>query len=182
MSYEDFQRYIDNNFDAGQRVNFKDTILPKIKQLIKESIEATFLRLDRNRRLNTFELFGYDIMIDTDWKPWIIECNTNPCLALSSSHLSRLIPALIENTFKLTIDIMFPGPETCNGKRKFSVQNDVLPDNKYELIFHSLMDGKALLDKLGDKVSTLVQDDPSLTEMSSEEELESEESEYDDNY
>ena len=44
------------------------------------------------------------------------------------------------------------------------------------------MDGKALLDKLGDKVSTLVQDDPSLTEMSSEEELESEESEYDDNY
>ena len=114
-------------------------------------------------------------MIDQEWKPWIIECNTNPCLALSSSHLSRLIPALIENTFKLTLDIMFPEPDTCKGKRKFPNNGmlDVLPDNKYELIFHSLVDGKALLDKLGDKVATLTQDDPSLTEMSSEEELES---------
>ena len=64
--------------DASDRVNFVSDILPKIKGLVKESIESTYLRLDPNRRLNTFEVFGYDFMIDSKWNPWIIECNTNP--------------------------------------------------------------------------------------------------------
>jgi tubulin monoglycylase TTLL3/8 len=47
-------------------------------------------------------------MIDRDWKCWLIEANTNPCLALSSSYLAKIIPAMLENTFKLTIDLLFP--------------------------------------------------------------------------
>jgi hypothetical protein len=31
-------------------------------------------------------------MIDEDLKPWLIEVNTNPCLELSGSLLTRLIP------------------------------------------------------------------------------------------
>ena len=39
-------------------------------------------------------------MIDEDYKPWLIEINTNPCLELSCPLLSKLIPPIIENTFK----------------------------------------------------------------------------------
>jgi len=43
-------------------------------------------------------------MIDEKLDVWLIEVNTNPCLALSSTLLKRLIPDMIEDTFKIVID------------------------------------------------------------------------------
>ena len=39
-----------------------------------------------------FKLFGLDFMIDTNFKVWLIEINTNPCLETTSPILVRLIP------------------------------------------------------------------------------------------
>lgn len=39
-------------------------------------------------------------MMDDDWKLMMIEANTNPCLETESPLLSRIIPELIESTFK----------------------------------------------------------------------------------
>lgn len=49
-------------------------------------------------------------MIDNNYHPWIIEVNTNPCLELSSPLLSRLIPAMVENAFRIGLDPIFPPP------------------------------------------------------------------------
>jgi len=51
---------------------------------------------------------GYDFMIDSNLKPWLIEINTNPCLALSSDYLSELIPKMINNAFTISLDTLFP--------------------------------------------------------------------------
>jgi len=39
-------------------------------------------------------------MIDQKLDVFLIECNTNPCLDISSPVLSRLIPTLLENVFR----------------------------------------------------------------------------------
>jgi tubulin polyglutamylase TTLL1 len=39
-------------------------------------------------------------MLDENFKLSLIEVNTNPCLETESPLLSRIIPELIENTFK----------------------------------------------------------------------------------
>lgn len=52
------------------------------------------------RRQCTFEIFGYDFMLDEDLHPWLIEVNTNPCLELSSPYLGKLIPAMVDNALK----------------------------------------------------------------------------------
>lgn len=56
--------------------------------------------MDPQRRNCSFEIFGFDFMIDEDLKPWLIEVNTNPCLELSSPYLARLIPSMLENAIK----------------------------------------------------------------------------------
>jgi Tubulin-tyrosine ligase family len=46
-------------------------------------------------------------MIDEEFKIYLIEVNTNPCLELASPLLSRIIPNMLENAFKLSVDPLF---------------------------------------------------------------------------
>jgi D-alanine-D-alanine ligase-like ATP-grasp enzyme len=57
-----------------------------------------------NKRKQCFEIFGYDYIIDNDYNVWLIEANTNPCIEESSSILKKLIPRMLNDAFKLTID------------------------------------------------------------------------------
>lgn len=43
-------------------------------------------------------------MVDEDFNVWLIECNTNPALTESAKYLEYLIPRMIEDMIKLTID------------------------------------------------------------------------------
>ena len=67
--------------------------------------------MDPFKRVNTFEVFGLDFMFDDEFKPYLIEVNTNPCLELSSPLLARLIPTMLENAFKIVADPIYPPPE-----------------------------------------------------------------------
>jgi len=39
-------------------------------------------------------------MIDEDFKVYLIEVNTNPCLELACSLLTRIVPNMIENVMR----------------------------------------------------------------------------------
>jgi len=54
------------------------------------------------------EIFGYDFILDEDLNPWLIEVNTNPCLEESSTLLKVLIPRMLDDALKLTLDVVFP--------------------------------------------------------------------------
>ena len=75
-------------------------LVPQMKTLITDSIRATCFKLDPDRLTNSFEILGYDFMMDEDFRLILIEANTNPCLETESPLLSRIIPELIESTFK----------------------------------------------------------------------------------
>lgn len=71
-----------------------------MKSLAADTIKAVSRKIDPQRRHCSFEIFGYDFMIDESMKVWLIEVNTNPCLELSSPLLARLIPSMLENAIK----------------------------------------------------------------------------------
>lgn len=112
-----------------------------MKKLATDTIKATYQQIDPNRNLHSFELFGYDFMIDENQKVWLIEVNTNPCLELSSSLLNRLIPALIENVVKIAIDPIFPAPE-WSYSRKGQIPD--FSEDKFELVFNEATDSDGL--------------------------------------
>ncbi len=51
-----------------------------------------------------FELFGYDFLVDEDYDCWLIEVNTNPCLEESSPLLQILIPRMVNDMLRVTVD------------------------------------------------------------------------------
>ena len=75
-------------------------VVPQMKKLVADTMKACSRKMDPHRRNCSFEIYGYDFMIDEDLKTWLIEVNTNPCLELSSPYLARLIPAMLENAIK----------------------------------------------------------------------------------
>ena len=77
------------------------------EQVVK-TFNAVRKTIDPNRRRFCFELFGYDFILDEDFNTWLIEVNTNPCLEESSQLLVMLLPRMIEDMLKLTVDITFP--------------------------------------------------------------------------
>jgi len=63
-------------------------------------MRAVSRKIDPNHKNCTFEIFGYDFMIDEDFNVYMIEANTNPCFELSCPYLARLIPGMVENALK----------------------------------------------------------------------------------
>jgi tubulin polyglutamylase TTLL1 len=97
LSYADFQKYADG---INLKIDFQKQVVTQIKQLVQDSFRALSRKVDPHRKQNSFEIFGYDFMIDEDVNVWLIEVNTNPCLELSSPYLARLVPAMVDNALK----------------------------------------------------------------------------------
>lgn len=114
--------------------------------MISDTFRATFLKVDPKRRQNCFEIFGYDFMIDEEFRVYLIECNTNPCLELSCPLLARIIPAMLDNSFRLAVDPLFPPPDFNMAKK--NTLHEILPINKYELVFDEAIDGESLRELL----------------------------------
>lgn len=89
-----------------------------------------------------FEIFGYDYMFDADFNVFLIEANTNPCLELSCPLLARIIPAMLDSAFRICVDPMFPPPD-FNMARK-NCLHDIMPINKFELVFDEKSEGASL--------------------------------------
>ena len=52
-------------------------------------------------RTNCFEVFGYDVLIDSNLKPWLMEINLSPSLACDSPLDLEIKSNLINDTFNL---------------------------------------------------------------------------------
>ena len=53
-------------------------------------------------RNNCFEVFGYDILIDSELKPWLVEVNLSPSLACESPLDTSIKANLIADIFSMT--------------------------------------------------------------------------------
>lgn len=60
---------------------------------------------------NTFELLGYDFILDEDLNTYLIEVNTNPCLEESNELLRKLLPRMIDDTLNHVMDPVFITPD-----------------------------------------------------------------------
>ncbi|CAD8151471.1 unnamed protein product [Paramecium octaurelia] len=101
ISFGDMQRYL--KFQKPQL----NSIIQEMKRIVKLTIDSGYHRLNECRKNFQFEILGYDFMIDKNGHVWLIEVNTNPCIEESSPLLKQLIPRMLNDAFKLTIDQIY---------------------------------------------------------------------------
>ena len=78
-----------------------------MKEITFMTFSSVKRKLNPNQRKNCFELFGLDFIVDEELKVWLIEVNENPSLECSSPFLEEIIPRMLNDAFKLTIDQIF---------------------------------------------------------------------------
>jgi len=61
---------------------------------------------------HTFELLGYDFIIDENLNTFLIEVNTNPCLEEPNYLLKKLVPRMIDDLLNVVMDPLF-GIQAC---------------------------------------------------------------------
>lgn len=85
-------------------------IVPRMKDLIIDSFLSVRNRLNPNKRKNCFELFGFDFLLDEDFRVWLIEINTNPYLGTPNKEMEILVPKMMNDLFSLVLDVHYaPG-------------------------------------------------------------------------
>ena len=83
-------------------------------------------------------------MIDDNFKLYLIECNTNPCIELSAPLLGKLLPQMLDNAFRIAIDPIFM-PNKGFTAKKGSIGAETCPENRFELIFDEAVDRPILM-------------------------------------
>ena len=79
-----------------------------MKEEIKLSMNSVGRKLKGVPKVLSFQIFGYDFIVDQKYNPWILEINDNPGIEISSELISHLIPRMIDDAIRLTVDKVFP--------------------------------------------------------------------------
>ncbi|CAK83366.1 unnamed protein product (macronuclear) [Paramecium tetraurelia] len=104
LSFKNYQDYLKSQNIA---CNVQD-IINKMKERIWMVFNSVRSKINFEDRKYCFEIFGFDFILDSDQEVWLIEVNTNPCIEESSPLLKMYIPRMLDDAFKLTLDVLFP--------------------------------------------------------------------------
>eukprot|EP00435_Cladocopium_sp_Y103_P015511 s2460_g3.t2 len=124
LSLEEFQKFLDEHHQV-RKISVREDLMPKCHSLMADAIRSAASKLNPRKIKHCFEVFGFDFMVDSDFRVWLIECNANPCLDLCSAYLAHLIPSMLDQALRLTVDSFVDGQE-CSPE-----------DTKWDLLYDS---------------------------------------------
>lgn len=124
LNYDDLQKYLDENY--GQyNLNVHRDFIPRIKDIIIDVFLSVRKKMNANSRENCFELFGFDFLLDEDFRIWLIEVNYNPFLGTPNEYMKVLVPNMIEDMLKIVLDPVLKPKNVPDADR----------ENDFELIY-----------------------------------------------
>ncbi len=95
-SMQKFEDHLKTQFNLDQEK--LDKIYSEIKRILAHTIRCAELKLDK--KIGYFELLGCDIMLDDQFKPYLIEINSNPALFTDTTTQQSVIPPLVIKVIK----------------------------------------------------------------------------------
>ena len=119
LFFDDFEEKLK---EEGHDWSFKESGWPQVKEIVHHSFMSSWEMLASTREYTSFQVFGYDFMIDEAYKVWLLEVNAAPCVT------ERLRPLFAEELMRVVIDSSFP--------RKVKVEPTNVVEPMFELVHH----------------------------------------------
>ena len=95
---DQLKAYIEEEFGEG---HFK-AMVGKMKEIVIATIIGTVDQVQGKK--GSFEMIGYDMMIDDKLNPWLIEINSSPAMDYSSPVTRKLVRMVMEDIVKVIVD------------------------------------------------------------------------------
>lgn len=83
---------------------------------------------------HTFEVFGFDFMLDENFKVYLIEVNTNPCLETPCTLMTKFMGDMIDTALRVALDPLYPPP---NHQKRMNTSISVI---QWQLCFDEELD------------------------------------------
>lgn len=118
LSFDEFQKYLDET-DKKRKIDIKRDFIDRIQDIMIDTFLSARRCMNPNNRQGTFELFGFDFLIDEDYRVWLVEVNSNPYLGMPNDYMKQLLPKMMNDMCKLVLDPIYepriiPEPERQN--------------------------------------------------------------------
>lgn len=94
-------------------------LLPRMKDLVIDSFMSVRHKMNPNKRKQCFELFGFDFLLDEDFRIWLIEINTNPYLGTPNKDMVQLVPKMVSEMLEIVLDCHCPPRNECRQDASF---------------------------------------------------------------
>lgn len=99
MSFEQFTDYC--KFASGRDM-MAERIYPRMKEIVKWSLMCAVDAIEH--RKNSWELYGFDFMIDEDYNAWLIEINSSPACDYSTKVTERYVQKALVELLTVVLD------------------------------------------------------------------------------
>ena len=100
------------------------------------------------------------LVLDENLKPWLIEVNRSPSMSTDNPILEKMIPEMIENIVKVTVDHKLNGQELSDDT-KFRL---LTPD--YDVIMSHCNDESQLEEDIDEELSKIMNNEDDLSQES----------------
>ena len=138
VPFYDFQKFLDEKYPSKHYI-IKKNLYDQIKEIVSITMMSVKYQLNKNNRNYQFEIFGYDFMLDEEFNLFLIEINDDPGLEESSPWISVIIPRMLDDALRLTLDQIFsPGYDFSKKYKKekkvnkIRVLHDYFRKNKHD--------------------------------------------------
>ena len=140
VPFYEFQKFIDKEYPE-KKYKIKKDLMKQIKEIISLTMRSAKDKINKNGRSHQFEIFGYDFMLDSDFNVFLIEINTNPGLEISSPWIKIVVPRMLDDALRLTVDKLFEPIFDFNKNYKGNYseeQKKLLNNSKIEVDFNAV--------------------------------------------
>ena len=92
LSSKQFEEYVKENVDED--FTWSTHMFPKIKTVVIETLKS--VQENVKHKNNCFELYGFDLVLDQELTPWLIEVNLSPACCQRTDYLKEMLGSMAD--------------------------------------------------------------------------------------